>query len=91
MSTYLVFYQILADFVTATCPHLSKWTKARLVWFSQGVLIRQSVVFSQIAQRQVSVSPHSLQVASCERRLRRLANDPSWTGIELISGRCKQF
>ncbi len=76
MSTYLSFYQSLANFVTATCPHLSKWAKARLVWFIWGLLIRQSVVFSRIAQRQVSLSPHSLQVASCERRLRRIATDP---------------
>jgi len=75
MSICQPFYQILEHFVNEKCKDLSKWAKARLVWYIFGIVVSQSVVFSRLAYRQVSVLPCSPMLASGERRLRRLAND----------------
>ncbi len=80
MSTCNPFYQIVETFVNAQCKSLSKWAKPRLVWFVFGLLVSQSVVFSRLAYRQVSVLPCSFKIASGKRRLRRLAMMPSWIG-----------
>jgi hypothetical protein len=82
MPTEYALYAELSHLLRQCITPLPRHAHKRLVWFVVGILLAQSIVCRRIALAQSRRGGDSLLVASHERRLRRLLNDPRLTWAE---------
>jgi len=76
MPVHHSFYHEFFEFVLTLLPDLPHTARKRLVCLVFGTLLAKSVVLSRIAAEQSAFCGGSIAVESCERRLRRIENDP---------------